>query len=131
MANQPHLLWVSKAQDNLKWAGDNLPLKNYPLVCFLSQQAVELLLKGFIYSKGQIPPKTHNLIRLEGVCADLGLNLKPYLEDLATLSEFYFETRYPDEILSELNEQTVAENAHRVATSLFEKILPLFDEIPT
>jgi HEPN domain-containing protein len=129
MVDQPHLLWVSKARDNLKWASDNLPLTNFPLVCFLSQQAVELLLKGLIYSKKQIPPKTHNLVRLENVCAELGFDLKQHQEDLALLSEFYFETRYPDEVLSELNEQAVAEKALKSAKSIFDKVLPLFGDL--
>ncbi len=128
MANQPYALWVSKARDNLKWAGDNLPLGNYPLVCFLSQQAVELLLKGFIYSKGQIPPKTHNLVRLENVCSELGLNIKKHLQDLATLSEFYFETRYPDEALTELNNRSVAEKGYESAKTILADVLTVLGE---
>lgn len=128
MANQPYALWISKARDNLKWARDNLPLGNYPLVCFLSQQAVELVLKGFIYSKGQIPPKTHNLVRLETVCAELGLNVKNHLNDLAILSEFYFETRYPDEALAELNEQSVAEQGYQSSKTIMAGVLRAFGE---
>lgn len=44
--------WLSRSEDNLKWARDNLSLGNWPLVGFLSQQAVELLLKGYLYVVG-------------------------------------------------------------------------------
>lgn len=57
-------VWIDKSEENLKWAKDNLKSGNHPLVCYLSQQAVELLLKGYIYSNNKVPPKTHQLIRL-------------------------------------------------------------------
>ena len=89
-------LWKNKAVDNLKWANDNFKLGNYALVCYLAQQAIELLLKGYIYSKNKIPPRTHNLLRLSKICSELGLNLSGFTQELAVLSEYYFETRYPD-----------------------------------
>ncbi|MCW5875815.1 MAG: HEPN domain-containing protein [Anaerolineales bacterium] len=98
------------------------------MVCFLSQQAVELVLKAFIYSKGQIPPKTHNLVRLESVCAGLGLNIKQHLTELATLSEFYFETRYPDEALMELNDRAVAEDGIKAARKIVVDVLASFED---
>jgi len=51
-SNEEYLKWLDKAGDNLKWAKDNLEDENYPLVCFLTQQAVELALKGFMYKRG-------------------------------------------------------------------------------
>jgi HEPN domain-containing protein len=64
MQSDEYKLWFKKADDNLKWASDNLIDGNYSLVCFLSQQAVELTLKGYLYLKEVIPVKTHSLVNL-------------------------------------------------------------------
>ena len=68
-------LWFKKADDNLLWAEDNLDDGFYPLVCFLTQQAVELALKGFLYKKEVIAPKSHKLIDIYKVCEESGLKL--------------------------------------------------------
>ncbi len=36
MQSDEYKLWFKRADDNLKWASDNLADGNYPLVCFLS-----------------------------------------------------------------------------------------------
>lgn len=41
MQSDEYKLWFNRADDNLKWATDNLVSGNYSLVCFLAQQAVE------------------------------------------------------------------------------------------
>ena len=116
--------WFENAQDNLKWAEDNFKDGNFPLVCFLSQQAVELLLKSCIYSKDKIPPKTHQLVRLAEFCKQLGFKLNELLPKLAILSEYYLESRYPDELNRELNQKGVAQKALGFAKEIFEAILP-------
>jgi len=122
-------IWVLKAKDNLKWANDNLKLGNCPLVCYLSQQAVELLLKGYLYSKGSIPPKSHNLVMLAKLCE--GYELKKVgklLPKLAILSEFYFESRYPDSIVSELNDRYIAADALESAKDIYKEIIQQLSE---
>ena len=91
-------IWVGQAEENLKWGRDNLRLANYSLVGVLAQQAVELMLKGYLYAEKNVPPKTHNLLRLMEQSRKLGLSLaRDFSEELAMLSEFYFDARYPDE----------------------------------
>ena len=97
--------WRKKSEENLKWADDNLKAGNFPLVCYLAQQAVELLLKGYLYSQNKIPPKTHQLIRLAKFSEKLGLKIKGLLPKLAILSEYYLESRYPDQLNVDLNDR--------------------------
>jgi HEPN domain-containing protein len=59
--------WLEYAKTDLKAA--ELLISDSALtaaVCFHSQQCTEKCLKAVIESKGQNPPKSHDLIRLEG-----------------------------------------------------------------
>lgn len=62
------------------------------IVCFHAQQCVEKSLKGILESKGVIPPKVHDLVRLYGMIED-DLDLEEDL--LARLNEVYIDSRYP------------------------------------
>ena len=116
-------LWLQKSEENLNWAEDNLKLSNFGLVCYLSQQAVELLLKGYIYSRDKIPPKTHQLVRLADIVKKLGLKeIDRLLPKLATLSEYYFESRYPDELREELGTEEVAGKALQAAREISDVV---------
>ena len=128
MSKSNYQVWVQKAEDNLRWSKDNLESENYPLVCYLSQQAVELILKGYIYSKNEIPPKTHQLIRLTKVCSNLNLDLDEYLPVLAILAEYYFESRYPDEFNPELEKKEVAQKAYSSAKKVVEYVLKILSD---
>ncbi len=123
MRKKTYEVWFDKARDNLKWAKDNLRAGNYPLVCYLSQQAGELAIKGLIYSRKVIPPKTHHLIRLAEVCKKNGISLEEIYPILSRLSEYYFESRYPDEANQDLNHKRVAEKAFEDAKRAVEKIV--------
>lgn len=118
--------WLEKSEENLKWAEDNLKAGNFPLVCYLSQQAVELLLKGYIYSQNKIPPKTHHLIRLAKVSEKLGLKVKSLLPKLATLSEYYLESRYPDQLEKSLDNRKTAAKALEDARKIYKEVAKLF-----
>ena len=61
MKPKEYELWFGRVKDNLLWADSAFKDGYFPLVCFLSQQAIELALKGFCYLKKKIPPKTHDL----------------------------------------------------------------------
>jgi len=98
--------WVNRAKDFLKWSKDNYKEENYPLVCYLCQQSVELLLKGWLYKLEIVPPKTHMLLRLSKLLGEKNIDLSELSEELSRLSEYYFESRYPgDETIVALGEE--------------------------
>lgn len=116
-------VWVNQAEENLKWARDNLELANYSLVGVLAQQAVELILKGYLYARRKVPSKTHNLLRLMEESKKLGLSLdRDFSEELAELSEFYFDARYPDEAAFKKIEPKQAERLLQLAEVVCKKI---------
>jgi HEPN domain-containing protein len=127
MNNNNYQSWIDKSEDNLKWANDNFKLGNYALTCFLSQQSIELLLKGYLYfKKDVVSPKTHQLLRLAEESKKVGLNLDVYASELSLLSTFYFESRYPDNFNDELEKESTANEAIQTAKKLREEILKSF-----
>ena len=69
----------------------------YLYVLFMCQQAVEKMLKGLVVQEtGEFPPKTHDLerlARLTGILMEEG-----QLEFLKLLTDYYIETRYPEDL---------------------------------
>lgn len=123
MQSDEYELWFKKADDNLKWASDNLIDGNYLLVCFLSQQAAELVLKGYLYLKEIIPIKTHNLVNLSEICTRQGLELsEEIIKDLNILTDYYFESRYPDMLDIDLDNEKVAKEALESAKKIVERV---------
>jgi HEPN domain-containing protein len=63
--------------------------------CFHSQQCVEKSMKALLEFKSIAPPKSHDLIRLNGM---IGEQLNIDEDMLAKLNEVYIDLRYPPDI---------------------------------
>lgn len=71
----------------------------YLYVLFCSQQCLEKTLKAIIVQRtGEFPPRIHNLPRL-AKSADISLDYDVE-EFLGDLSNYYIQTRYPEEMES-------------------------------
>jgi len=115
--------WIDKAEDNIKYANGNFKRGYYPLVCYLCQQSVELALKGFLYKKEKIAPKIHDLVRIYDECKKYGLVISKELDkSLDKLTDYYFESRYPDMLNEELNDVNFAKEALESSTQIVEEI---------
>lgn len=90
-------MWVDQARYDLETARAMLDASRYLYVLFCCQQAVEKALKAKIVGlTGELPPRTHTLLRL-AERAEIELNIEQarlYKE----LSAYYVQTRYPEEI---------------------------------
>lgn len=123
MPSEEYKSWIEKSEDNLLWAKDNLKNGFYPLVCFLSQQAVELVLKGYLYKKEIVPPKTHNLINLVKTCSQSGLKINNEInKNLDVLTDYYFESRYPDALEIDLDDRKLAKEALKFAKEIVNAV---------
>ena len=69
------------------------PLNNHACCC--SQQCAEKYLKAMLVFRGVVVPRTHDLIRLSELCADVGILVAVDLKNLNTLSEYAIAARYP------------------------------------
>ncbi len=121
--NQEYKLWLKRADDNLRWAEGSLGDSFYPLTCFLSQQAVELVLKGYLYFKRVISPKAHDLPEILLECGKSGLKLGNKMSiQIERLSEYYLKSRYPDTMDEKLDNKKVAREALEYATEIVKKV---------
>jgi len=101
--------WVEQARYDLETARAMAGAGRFLYVLFCCQQAIEKALKALIVERtNEFPPRIHSLPRLAQTC---GLELTGEIEDLfASLSAFYIQTRYPEEIES-LGAQITREKA--------------------
>ncbi len=96
--------WIAFAEDDLRAARACLKEGVFSQACFHAQQEVEKALKAVIASKGDLPPKTHELRDLLTICLRYTEDFAVFKEECNLLSRFYLPTRYPDAILGSLPE---------------------------
>ncbi|MDP2642464.1 MAG: HEPN domain-containing protein [Candidatus Peregrinibacteria bacterium] len=65
------------------------------VVCFLSQQMAEKLLKAYLVHKVKDFPKIHQLDRLVKMCTEIDDSFEVLKDDAIYLTAFYVTTRYP------------------------------------
>ena|SRR3990167_253470 len=88
--------------------------------CFHAQQAAEKLLKGFLAHHERHVRKVHDLKVLLTACAEIDHSCEQLRDDVAYLSKFYIEARYPSDI-SEFSLEE-AKKAHEAASRIREFI---------
>ena len=121
---EPHERWFYFVDEDLAFAKAGLKSGFYSHVCFLSQQAVERAMKGYLVFCRMDYPKTHGLIGLLRQMKVIGLD--EYLSEIKKLSEFYVPLRYPDAIPGSLEkglpDKEDAQNALKWANQIVEVI---------
>ena len=97
--------WVEQSDYDFATAQAMQKSKRYLYVLFCCQQAIEKRMKGLVIKRtNEMPPKTHDLLRLAGL-AKLELSEEQELF-LRRLCNYYIECRYPEEV------QDLARQAH-------------------
>jgi HEPN domain-containing protein len=93
--------WLEIARHDLKAAEVLLDRQDEDIlgiVGFLSQQAVEKVLKGFLCSRGLEPPRTHDVSRLIDQCSSLDPSFSSYADEIEPLNPFAVDVRYPSDL---------------------------------
>ena len=114
--------WISLAEYDLATADDMLKSKRYLYVAFMSQQAIEKILKAcYVKEHRTTPPYTHNLLRL---IKELSFKSEMNDQIMATIEElnsYYIESRYTEDIeeLSKLLTETKAVSVLNSAKEFF------------
>ena len=92
--------WFKFADDDIDTATllKEMRPQHHEIICYHCEQAVEKYLKGFFVSKGQMPPKTHDLANLCNLCAELDANFMSLLPQCSYLTQFGVQPRYPKEL---------------------------------
>ena len=92
--------WFRFADDDIDTA---LLLKemrpqHHEIICYHCEQAVEKYLKGFLMSKGQVPPRTHDLNNLCNLCSEHDHGFLQLQPQCSYLKQFGVQPRYPKEL---------------------------------
>lgn len=91
--------WRELARYDLETAVAMFRSRRYLYVLFVCQQAIEKMLKALVVRvTGELPPRTHRLMRLADM-ARLPLS-ESQIDLLRRLSAFYIESRYPSDAVS-------------------------------
>ena len=69
--------------------------RHYEVICYLCAQATEKYLKGFLISNDIIPQKSHNLMILHTLCAEIENDFATIGAECDFLNRFASDIRYP------------------------------------
>ncbi len=84
--------WYKQASHDLEMAEKNIEIEGYDVSAFLSQQAVERLLKAIFAFEGRSIPRSHHIDEL---AQQLHVS-QEVLDDVLELTADYTFARYPD-----------------------------------
>ncbi|GBR76691.1 DNA-binding protein [Candidatus Termititenax persephonae] len=104
------LEWLSFAENDFGSAEFLLNRRPLPkeIICFLCQQAAEKALKGFLVFQKIIPPKIHDLKKLNKECISLNQEFAAVENACAELNDYGVQPRYPHELEIEQEDVTNA-----------------------
>jgi HEPN domain-containing protein len=110
--------WLRYANNDLTVAChvlDDLYPKQTEISAYHCQQCAEKALKAFLFFNDIEPPKTHNLIKLAGLCKDFSGDFSEIELDCRRLDPFGAEVRYPNELApDESTAKAAIEQARRI-----------------
>ncbi len=91
--------WITKATNDLACAKSllNLGDEYYNQICFLTQQAIEKLLKAYLIKNDKELTKTHDLVKLNSDCMEINSAFAQWKEAALTLTIYSVDFRYPGE----------------------------------
>ena len=92
--------WVCKAEADFATASRELRAGENPnldAVCFHAQQCVEKLMKALLIQLGTVPPRTHDLVYLDGLLSQACSEWSWPVEELRFVSRAAVAFRYPGE----------------------------------
>ena len=88
--------WLRQATQDLDDARYNRKGGRYHLACFLSQQASEKALKGYLYAQGEEQVWGHSVADLIRQATRYDPAFEPLIRVGGTLDRHYIPTRYPN-----------------------------------
>ena len=108
------LEWVDKAEGDLVTAERELrarKLPNYDSACFHAQQMAEKYLKAFLQEQGSPFPKTHHLVSLLELCAEIDVLFNLHEGSLIALDGYAIRFRYPGDSADKSDAKNAVANA--------------------
>ncbi len=118
--------WRRLAEMDLSSAEYLLNMHPVPLeiICYLSQQSAEKLLKGYLVMHGLNPPKIHDLNELQKLCLNLSDDFKELADHCSDLTAYGVQPRYPMELILDEQDMRQALSSARAIRYVVLKIAP-------
>jgi len=122
---QEHEQWFLIAKEDLHVAKILLKYERFSAVTYHSQQAAEKAFKGYLVFKNQEVLKTHDLIKLVGLCVKFDRTFEVFLDIVECLNPFSTKFRYPTEYdIPDLEDAALAvKHAQSIMRFVLKKIL--------
>ena len=90
------LRWIRQASEDIDAAKYNHKDKKFFISCFLSHQAVEKILKGYLIYKGFEHIWRHSVSDLSKECEKIDKDFESLRKEILILDKYYIPTRYPN-----------------------------------
>ncbi|OGB85888.1 hypothetical protein A3J41_00655 [candidate division TM6 bacterium RIFCSPHIGHO2_12_FULL_38_8] len=119
--------WLKFAKIDFEIAQDLLNLKDRyaGAAAYHAQQAAEKALKAYLMYQNEDIPKSHDLVLLVRRCAEFDLEFLLIELMAARLSPFSVQTRYPDDMCSDLSVQEakkLLKDSEKILNFVIQKI---------
>lgn len=117
--------WLAKADGDFRTAQRELAAVEAPnldAVCFHAQQCIEKLMKALLIARGELPPKTHDLVFLADTIFRDNPNWQWPEDELRFLSRAAVAFRYPGESAEPADAAEAMEIASRLRTALLAQL---------
>ncbi len=118
--------WFDQANEDLKSAKILLDNNRFYLVCFLSQQITEKVLKSVLYLNKEDLVIGHSIKNLADWAAQYDKEFKELSKNAAILDTYYIPTRYPnglpDSIPAEVFPAKTAQEAYDLAKGALKQV---------
>ena len=115
--------WQEKAEEDFQSGNILLEHNGAPAsIAFHAHQGVEKYLKGFIVFHGKSFEKTHHLDELIAECKKIDNSFEDFIDESATLNDYYIEARYPIDIKEDISSKE-AKEAIEKATAIRDFVL--------
>jgi HEPN domain-containing protein len=128
MLNETVKEWIAKAEGDFSVACRERRVRkspNWDAVCFHCQQCMEKYLKALLIHFGVTPPKTHDLLLLDGLLKPVCERWSWPEEELRLLTHASVVYRYPGETA----DQSEAIDAIKIAQNIRKKLLIIINSL--
>jgi HEPN domain-containing protein len=117
--------WLTQAQHDLR-AADLNRREGFPeLACFLSQQAAELALRGYLHAQGKQLVTDHAVHLLARDCARYDQAFGELGDACRSLDQYYLPTRYPDGLPGGIPHEVYTDAQAREAANLARRVVDM------
>lgn len=121
--------WFSQALEDYKTLDVLFKGERFYMVCFLSQQTAEKLLKAFLFSRGESIVYEHSVFKLCERASQYHDGFSDLKKSVKNLDQFYIEARYPNGLPDEIPAAFFDRSDAEKAMGMMKQVLEMVQEL--